>query len=701
MKKKSTAPKRNASSQQIQVAEQVFRSGNADLAEGLLREILRLFPDHSKASELLAYIAGNRGDTELAFELLKKATATHEASAEAFYYVGTAYLQRNCFNQAIASFQQSIKRGGEFFEVLHDLGVALAGAGLHDRALAMFRKALTKNPVSDELFYNIGRTLEALKRYDEALAFYDKGLRLNSNSAKTWYNSGVALSQLRRYNEALDAYDKAILLDPMHAQAWSNRGLMLSELKRHDEALEAYERAIRIQPDIDYLHGNWLHTKMMLCSWSGVDEGLDFIVSQIQIGKKASLPFSLLALPANLATLKKCSEIHTKDRFPERGRPRFRTEKSARNRIRIGYFSADFHNHPTAYLMAELFERHDRSKFEIIAFSFGPESRDPMRQRIESAFDEFIDVSKLGDEKIADLSRASGIQIAVDLKGFTQDSLPGIFACRAAPIQVSYLGYPGTLGANYIDYLIADRTLITDDHLEHYTERIVFLPDTYQVNDSARKISGKKYQRSEMGLPECGFVFACFNNSYKITPDVFEIWMTLLLKIPDSVLWLFEGTRTASINLRKEAEMRGVSPDRLIFAGRLDLPEHLARIQLADLFLDTFHYNAHTTASDALWVGLPVVTCLGQTFAARVAASLLQAIGLPELVTQTHREYADRALELAVNPEILGSIKLKLDGNKARAALFDSALFTRNIEAAYSGMWSRHMAGLAPDHMHV
>jgi predicted O-linked N-acetylglucosamine transferase (SPINDLY family) len=376
--------------------------------------------------------------------------------------------------------------------------------------------------------------------------------------------------------------------------------------------------------------------------------------------------------------------------------------KSARQpKIRIAYYSADFLNHATAHLMAELFERHDKEKFELIAFSFGPDANDEMQVRVSQAFDQFIDVTALSDLEVAQLSRELGIDVAVDLKGLTQDSRLGIFSYKAAPIQVSYLGYPGTLGADYIDYLIADKTLIPVQSQQHYSEKIVYLPNSYQVNDRHRVIAPTQFTKQELGLPQDAFVFCCFNNNFKITPDVFDTWVRILKAVDKSVLWLFQDNPTAATNLQKEAALRGLDPTRLVFAKRMDLPEHLARHKSADLFLDTLPYNAHTTASDALWAGLPVLTCMGESFASRVAASLLNAIGLPELITQTPEDYEALAIELATNPGKLQSIKAKLAANRLTTPLFDTALFTKHIEAAYVQMYQRYQADLPPEHIFV
>ena len=397
---------------------------------------------------------------------------------------------------------------------------------------------------------------------------------------------------------------------------------------------------------------------------------------------------------------KKAAEIYIRGRYlaPADAAPIPR--RSPRDKIRIGYFSADFRRHAVSYLVADLFERHDRGKFEVLGFSFGAD-KDDMTDRIAASMDRFVDVLSLSDRDVVELCRELELDIAVDLMGLTRHHRPGIFAQRAAPIQVNYLGYPGTMGADYIDYLIADSTLIPESAQHHYTEKIVYLPDSYQANDSRRPISAKPCTRAAEGLPENAFVFCCFNAANKIAPPVFDLWMRILAQVPGSVLWLLEDLPLATANLRKEAARRGIAPERLIVARPLPLAEHLARERLAGLFLDTFPYGAHTTASDALWVGVPVLTRIGETFASRVAASLLRAIDLPELITTTPAEYEALAIELALNPERLRGLREKLARNRLTTPLFDTAAFTRHIESAYTAIYSRHHAALPPTHIHI
>jgi predicted O-linked N-acetylglucosamine transferase (SPINDLY family) len=506
---------------------------------------------------------------------------------------------------------------------------------------------------------------------------------------------------MRRTAEAIADCEQALRIMPSFPKAFYNLGLALIDLNQFDKAVTAFDKALNIQPEYEYLFGLRQHTQMKLCAWRDFGVNVTTITHGVHAEQKVSSPFPMLSLTDDLFTQHKSAKIWNIDKNPVMQSLGPFLKKARQPKIRLGYYSADFHNHATAYLMAELFERHDKEKFELFAFSFGPDTKDKMQIRVSQAFDHFINVTSLSDIEVALLSRELDIDIAVDLKGVTQDARLGIFSFRAAPIQVSYLGYPGTLGADYIDYLIADKTLIPTQSQQHYSEKIVYLPDSYQVNDRHRVIASTQFTRQELGLPEDAFVFCCFNNNFKITPDVFDSWVRILKAVDTSVLWLFQDNSIAAMNLHKEAALRGIDPARLIFATRMELPEHLARHKAADLFLDTLPYNAHTTASDALWAGLPVLTCMGESFAGRVAASLLNAIGLPELVTETRTDYEALAIELAKDPAKLKKIKEKLQHNRLTTPLFDTARFTKNIEAAYSQMFERYQADLMPANIEV
>jgi len=564
-----------------------------------------------------------------------------------------------------------------------------------------FIKSLELIPDRVSTLTNLSAAQLKLKKYSEARVAAQKAISVESDNSEAYLNLGLIELDLKNFESAIKFFDKALSLKPDYAEAYSNKGATLNELKRYDEAIAHYDKALTLKPDIDWVSGDLLHTKMKICSWSGLSESLEDIFKKVMASEKVVAPFSLLALNDDALLHKKCSEIYIQSRYPFNPVLEPILKRPQSQKIRVGYFSADFRNHAISYLTAELFEMHDRNRFENIAFSTGVDDKSSIRLRISQAFSQFIDVSDMCDIEIAQLSRGLNVDIAVDLTGFTQDAKTGIFSYRAAPIQVNYLGYPGTMGADYIDYIIADKTLIPLDAQSSYTEKVVYLPNSYQVNDRNRAIAEKQFKRQELGLPEHGFVFCCFNNNFKILPATFTSWMRILKVIEGSVLWLFKDNTWAVENLKKEALKQGVDGQRLVFAERMPLPEHLARHRQADLFLDTLPYNAHTTCSDALWAGLPVLTLMGQSFASRVAASLLNAIDLPELITNTQEEYEALAIELAMNPQKLRDIKLKLARNRLTTPLFDTPLFTKNLEAAYIKMYERYHKNLEPDHITI
>ena len=583
----------------------------------------------------------------------------------------------------------------------NDVGIELQGKARHVEALAAFDRAIQLDPAFSAAYFNRGNVLLDLHRPDAALANYERAITLNPGSADIFIGRGNAFSELWQHESALENYARAIALRPDYAEAHYNHGAALRELNSTEAALASFERAMNLKPDYEYLYGLWLLTKMAVCDWRDIDEDFNRLFRKIEDGARVSPPFPVLVAPSSPAVQRKAAEIWIQARHPANDALGPIAVRPGSARIRIGYFSADFHEHATSQLIAELFEMHDRSRFELTAFSFGADSDGAMRRRISAAFDRFEDVRSLTDSEVAARARAVGIDIALDLKGFSQESRTGIFAFRAAPVQVNYLGYPGTMGAEYMDYLIADATLIPETHRRFYSEKIAYLPHSYQPNDNKRKISDKAFTREEFGLPPAGFVFCCFNNNFKILPGMFDCWMRILQAVDGSVLWLLEDNAGAVANLRAAAVARGVQASRLVFAPRLSLSEHLARHRLADLFLDTLPCNAHTTASDALWAGLPVLTCVGHTFAGRVAASLLNAICLPDLVVSDVAGYVELAISLASDPERLAEVRRKLAADRLRSPLFDTTLLARHLEEAFSTMHGRFRAGLPPEHFHV
>ncbi|RZL89205.1 MAG: tetratricopeptide repeat protein [Variovorax sp.] len=687
--------------QQISLAERHYRAGQIDLAESLLREVIARDPMSAKAYELLAYICGNRQELAACEDYLQQASALPECSAEALFYLGRVQLQRGRAREALGSFGRSIELAGDYFEGLHELGVAHSVLGEHEQALAAFRRAERRNPRSHELQSNLAHTLAALRHFGAALRHCDRALALDPRLVGVWTDRGAALTELGRGPEALESYQRALALAPGDVSAWMNRATTLTLLKRHAEALACYEEVGRLAPQTDYLRGHRLHAAMSICRWDDWAQRVDDTLAQVDAGEKAATPFSLLSVPAGPATLLTCAYTYARDLYPARPAAVDFVPRAPGRKLRVAYFSTDFRDHPISQLIVRVLECHDRTRFEWFGFSLGPPTPDEMNARISAALDHVTNVADRSDAEIAAMARAAGIDIAVDLNGFTEGCRPHIFAHRAAPVQVNYLGFPGTMGCDYIDYVLADATVIPPEEYGHYAEKVVVLPGSYQPNDNTKRIDHAVSTRECMGLPLQAFVFACFNNNYKITPDVFDVWMRLLRNVPGSVLWLLKSNDDAQLALENEARSRGIDPARIVWAGRMALGEHLARHVHADLFLDTFHYNAHTTCSDALWGGLPVLTLSGATFASRVCASLLGAVGLPELVTHSVAEYESLALSLATSPQRLGELRRRLHGNRTTMPLFDSPLFARRIEAAFDAMWDRHRQGLSPDHIQV
>ncbi|WP_052177682.1 tetratricopeptide repeat protein [Methylotenera sp. G11] len=659
---------------------------------------IALKPDYAEAYYNRGLLLNHLKRFDEALADYDRAIALRPDHAETHNNRGVVLDSMKRFAEALVSYDHALTLRPDHAETYNNRGTALSNLKRLDEAVASYDRAIALKPDYAEAYNNLGLALYDLQRWDKALANYDRAIAINPDYAEAYYNKGIVLNVLKRLDEALASYDRATVLDPDYADAHYNRGMILNDLNRPDEALASYDRAFALMPDHDFLYGYWIHSRMQLCNWSNYDNQMKLLADKIEQNEKTTPPFVVLAQSSSRSLQKKAAEIYVQSLQTSNDTPPAAGKHDRHQKIRIGYFSADFRNHPLAFLTAELFETHDRSRFELIAFYFGPETKDDMRSRVEAAFDQFIDVRQLSDMEISAMARKLEIDIAVDLGGFTAKSRTGVFALRAAPLQVSYLGYLGTLGAGYMDYLIADATMVPPEHRKDYTEKIIYLP-SYQVNDSKRRISEKVFTREELGLPATGFVFCCFNNNYKITPHTFDCWMRILQQVAHSVLWLVGDNATTENNLRAEATHRGIDARRLVFAKRLPLPEYLARFRVADLFLDTTPYNAGATASDALWAGLPVLTYLGETFAGRMAASLLNAIHLPELITATPQEYEAEAIALATQPGKLSEIKQKLAENRLTTPLFDTQHFCNHIEAAYTQIYERYQAGLMPDHI--
>ena len=687
-------------SRDVERAVAAYRSGALDEAERLCRTVLDAKADHVDALHVLGVVAARAGRTQEGLQLLARAAAIDPTRADVWISHGNALRDLARFAAALESYERAIALRLDFAEAYNNRGNVLRRLQRPAEALASYERALALKPDYADAYCNRGNALGDLKRHAEALASYERALALKPGYADAFNNRGNALREMNRYPEALASYERAIELKPGFADAHCNRGAALADLKRYAEAIESYELALELQPDHPFLQGIWLRARMQICLWRDLDAHVGRLERRIEGSEKACSPFAALSLTASPSLQRTAAETWVREFWPNARALRKIGKRARHDRIRVGYFSADFRDHPVSSLTAEMFERHDRSTFEVIAFSYGPQTDDGMRKRLVRAFDRFLDVRALDDDGVARLADDLEVDIAVDLGGYTAGGRPGIFARGAAPLQASYLGYPGTMGAPFVDYLIADRTIVPDELLAHYSERIVYLP-SYQASDSTRRIADRAFTREELGLPSAGFVFCCFNNSYKITPAVFDRWMAILEKVGNSVLLLYAENGWVEPNLRKEAAARGVDPRRLVFASRLPMAEYLARYRAADLFLDTSPYNAGATGSDALWAGLPVLTCRGETFAGRMGASLLTAIGLPELIASTPDAYERLAVDLASDPGRLGEIRRKLSERRRTTPLFDMGRFIRHLEAAYTEMVERHHAGLPPEHIHV
>ncbi len=639
------------------------------------------------------------GRNDEAMESMNAALKLHNDDAATVCANARVLADTGQYDEALSEFDRSLKLDGSNAHTWAYRASLLEKMNRRRDALGSYDRAITLWPGFVQAHINRAGVLRALKRYDEAFDSYKRAVELDPQNIAALTNLGNAFQEQGQYQAAVDSYDRAFKIDPRNVSILYNRGQTLSYMHRQKEACADYDRAYAINPDHKNLAGVRLHTKMMLCDWSACDE-IDGFLEKIRTGEAETPPFTLIGLPSTPEDQMICAKRYMEEKYPPLP-PLWNGETYSHDKIRVAYLSADFHRHATSYLIAGLFEQHDRDKFETYAFSFGPNDNSELRARLESSFTGFFDVAGVSDEEIAQKIFEKEIDILVDLKGYTNNSRINIVASRPAPVQVSYLGYPGTMAAPYMDYFVGDHRTVTPEIASFFSEKIIYMPGSYQVNDDKRFLPEETPDRADYGLPEDAFVFCSFNNTYKIMPEIFDIWMRLLKEVEGSVLWLFEGNDGVADNLRREAKKRDVDPARLVFAPKMKLEEHLARQKCADLFLDNIPCNAHTTASDALWVGLPLITCTGNTFAGRVAASLLYAHDLPELITENPDDYEKLALDLARAPEKLAALREKVIANRETAALFDTKSFTKNLESAYKTIWQRHQDGEEPEDFDV
>jgi predicted O-linked N-acetylglucosamine transferase (SPINDLY family) len=625
-----------------------------------------------------------------------KALAIKPDYAEALNNRGTSLYFLGRFAQAAASYEKALGVRPDFSEAWNGHGLALRDLGRPQEALASHDRALAIRPDYAEAWHNRGNLLRDLKRFEEAVASYDKALAIDPANAEALNNRAAALFFLGRASEALASYDRALEVRPDYTDALHSRGMIRwREGQHYAAAVSDLERVIAMDPDHDYAQGDLLHLRMHAGDWSGFEQQVSRVDAGVRAGKRIVDPFMYLAISQSPADSQACARIFSEQFYPSAPMLRHKTGRR-HGKIRIGYVSGEFRAQATAYLTAGLYECHDKSRFEIVAFDNGGRGDSPMRRRLEAAFDRLVPIAHLSDQAAAEKIAAEEIDILVSLNGYFGDHRMGVFARKPAPVQVNYLGFPGTLGAGYIDYILADRVVISPDERQYYTEQVVYLPGSYQVNDSLRHRPQGVPRRSDHGLPETAFVFCNFNMGYKFTPALFAVWMRILTQVEGSVLWLLESNAASPANLRREAERQGVAGERLVFAPFVPMEKQLDRLQLADLFLDSLPCNAHTTASDALWAGVPLLTCRGTNFSGRVAASLLQAVDLPDLVTDSLQDYEAMAVGLARQPSRLQAIRQKLAQGRLTAPLFDTDRSRRHIESAYAKMWQMFERGEAP-----
>ena len=683
-------------------AEAYYNMGIAHQKQGNLEEAIEAYnkalsikPDYADAYNIMGNVLKGQNKLEEAIEAYNKALVIKPDYADAYYNMGIAFKDQSKLEKAIEAFSKALSIKPDYAIAYNNMGIVLQDQKKQEEAIKAFSKALVIKPDYAEAYYNMGIALKEQGNLEEAIKAYKKAQALKPDYAIAYNNMGIALQEQNKLEKAIKAFSKAIVIKPDYAEAYNNMGNALYDQGKLEESIKAYSKALAIKPDYEAARTAKLHQQALICNWESIEKDVN-LIPKLGTSEKHVPPFTLLSLEDAPDRHLIRSEIYAKASYPQKVLPPKARPSKRPKRIRIGYFSTDFKEHPVAYLIAKVLEQHNRDQFEVFGYSIYGSSSCIMRQRLKKSFDSFTDVQSMSDRDIALQARQDKIDIAIDLNGYTQNARTGIFAYRAAPIQINYLGYPGTLGADFMDYIVADRFLIPVENQKYFNEKPLYLPNTYMPNDDSRGFSQKPMNRSDMGLPDDAFVFCCFNNNYKISPTEFDIWMRLLTKVENSVLWLRESNQFSIVNMKNEAQKRKVDPMRLVFADKVPMDEHLARQRLADLFVDTFAFNAHTTAAEALWTGLPVVTKAGLGFAARVAGSLLNVVGLPELITQTEQDYEALILELATNPTKLCKIKEKLAINRLTQPLFNTELYTKHLENGYQKAYQNYFDGHLP-----
>ncbi len=722
--------------------EALNNRGRAQNALGQMLPALQSFDEALRLVPTFARAHTNRGTVLRHLNRLEDALASFDHalrfdphSLPALYNRGNTLLELERDAEALQCYEQLLDRDARDAETWSNCGIALLRLGRLEESLAALNRALELQPNFPQALNNLGNTLRKLGRPEEALSRYDEALRLLPQYADSLSNRGVVLSELHRHPEALASHERAVALQGDNAEyyynrgnthmalrqmqaaledferslvlradvpdALFNRGVASIKLKRYEDAAAALDRLLQVEPSYPWAHGVRFLCRAQICDWTDAAAGRERLVTSVGRGEPADEPFSFLAVSGSAAAQLECARTYMAERFPAAAGTVGMAPRQRGERIRVAYVSGDFRDHPAPRLLAGVFETHDRRRFEIVGVALRAPDASVLGRRVSAAFDRLVDASAMSDSALVASMREMRVDIAVDLMGCTEGQRSRIFAQRAAPVQVNFIGYPGTVGVDYLDYLIADRFVVPPERRADYAEHIVYLPDCFQPNDDRRFMPERGATREDEALPERGLVWCCFNNPSRITPDIFDVWMRLLQQVPDSILWLYVEGPVAERNLRGEAARRGVDPRRLVFAVRVPYEQHLARLGLADVFLDTAPFNGGTTVSDALWIGLPVVTCAGDAFAARMAGSLLRTLGLPELVTTNLEEYASRALELGACADRRALLRARLGKMRLESPLFDTRRYCRHLESAYQTMWDRCVRGECPAMLEV
>ncbi|RXZ36522.1 tetratricopeptide repeat protein [Oxalobacteraceae bacterium CAVE-383] len=644
----------------VRSAAELYESGKLNKAKRILLQCLEESPQEFEALRLLGFIAGRQNEYASSAQYLQRAVEIRPTFTEGWYYLGKCFEQLKKLENAVVAYDKAIQLYPDFFEAHHDRGHAC---------------------------FN-------LRRFDDAISSLAVACKLLPASADSWLYLGAAYGEKNNHAAAIECLERVLILSPQNLIALGSLANAYAALSMHVEAVRVYEKMLVVNPDEKLVRGYIFYIKMYLADWSDYEAEKQFFTDEAGHGAPRITPFIAAAISDSP---KLQLQIASRHGAAFRQKPiEKRQHDKPHDKIRLAYLSSDYHAHATSVLMLDILKNHDRDKFEVMGISFGLDQFSDLTKDIRSSFDQFIDVKGKTNHEAAALLRDLEIDIAVDLKGYTFNARPEILAYRPAPIQVNYLGYPGTMGVDFIDYLIADKFVIPEDEQAFYSESIVTLPGSYQPNGRNRPASATATNRKAHGLPESGIVFCSFNSPYKNNPATFDLWMALLRKVENSVLWLLSESKQFEANLCAEAASRGIDSSRLVFAGKVRFDAHLARFSLADIFLDSLPYGAHTTASDALWANVPVVTCVGSTFPGRVGQSVLEALEMPELITHSLPEYFDLAYELATDPEMLRDIREKIAGKVKTSRLFDARRYTKELEQAYSEMVKIHQAGNSP-----